>query len=115
GVADDEERKAGMLEKVHPGSTLHPAQQTSAGYEYAGKHENERDHDKCGEEIGARHDEGRAGTHDGELRIQEQRSDRIAQEHRRYIGRNKGIDSARVGAFEGTEGDQDKYDRYATD
>ena len=102
-----------MPQKVDPCRTLQAANQAALWRKHAWKRQDVRDQDKRREEISTRDHEDGARAQNGKLGEQEDRGDRIAHEHRSRIGRDEGVDPARLDARKRPSGDQHKDDQDA--
>src|SRR4029434_7868654 len=114
GIADHEQGKPGVLEEVEPRRALHAAYQ-AGGREHAWKYQDPGDHGERREEITARDHEVGMRAQDRKLAEQEDCGDRIANEHRHRIGRDKRVDRAQSYAGKRTRGNQDEYRQDAED
>ena len=84
-----------------------------SGHKQTWKHQDVWDQDKRREEISTRNHEYGTRAQNGKLGVQQDRGDRIVDEHRRHISRDEGVEPGKPTCHERTKGDQDKDDQHA--
>ena len=100
-----------MLGEVQPRRGLQTANESSVWRKHSGKRQDPRNEDERSEKISTRDDEDGARAQNGKLDKEQNRRDRIADEHRRCISRNECSDRRGLDAPKRPGGDQNEDDQ----